>query len=110
MYILSQLSLNKIITLSITNNARVLVCGAQSNHYTWVMNQYENVLQNDIEDVYNPTGCWSPTFKASYNDISVLVQYALKHINVKLGQGKELRNFVIETNETNGFQTKLVEF
>lgn len=110
MYILSQLSLNKIITLSITNNARALVCGAQSNHYVWVMNQYENVLQNEIEDVYNPTGCWSPTFKASYNDISVLVQYALKHINVKLGQGKELRNFVIETDETNGFHSKLVEF
>lgn len=110
MYILSQLSLSHLITLSITNNAQALVCGANPGHYTWVMNQYENVLTNDIEDVYNPTGCWSPTFKASYNDISVLVQHALKHINVKLGQGKELRNFVIETNDINGFQTKLVEF
>lgn len=110
MYILGQLSLKQLITMSITNNAQALVCGAESNHYTWVMNQYENVLGNDIEDTYNPTGCWSPTFKASYNDISVLVQYALKHINVKLGQVNELRNFVIETDGTNGFHTKLVEF
>ncbi|RZJ88335.1 MAG: thiamine biosynthesis protein ThiF [Chryseobacterium sp.] len=110
MHILGQVSHNQLMTLSITNNAQALVCGAEPNHYTWVMNQFENVLQNDIQDVYNPTGCWSPTFKASYNDISVLVQYALKHINVKLRQGTELRNFVIETDETNGFHAKLVEF
>lgn len=110
MYILSQLSLRQLITLSITNNAQALVCGAEPSHYAWVMNQYENVLQNDIEDIYNPTGCWSPTFKASYNDISVLVQYALKHINVKLENGKWLKNFVLQTNESEVFSIKLEEF
>lgn len=110
MYILGQLSVGQLVTMSITNNSQALVCGAEHSHYPWVMNQYENVLQNDIEDVYNPTGCWSPTFKASYNDIAILVQYALKHINVKLGRGQKLRNFVIETDETNGFHANLVEF
>lgn len=110
MYILSQLYLRQLITLSITNNAEALVCGAEPSHYSWVMNQYENVLQNDIEDVYNPTGCWSPTFKASYNDIAVLVQYALKNINVTMGNGRELRNFVLQTNENDAFLIKLEEF
>lgn len=110
MYILGQLSVSQLVTMSITNNAQALVCGVENSHYPWVMTQYENVLQNDIEDVYNPTGCWSPTFKASHNDIAILVQYAVKHINVKLGSGQELRNFVIETDETNGFHTNLIEF
>jgi len=112
MYILSRLLLRQLITLSITNNAKALVCGAEPAHahYSWVMNQYENVLENDVEDIYNPTGCWSPTFKASYNDISVLVQYALKHINVRLAKGSGLRNFILNTDETDGFKIKLAEF
>lgn len=111
LYILSNLKLNKYITLSITNNAKDLVCSVESNSYNWVMNQYENVLENEMEDLHNPTGCWSPTFKASYNDISTLVQFAIKHINMKLSDdSKSLRNFVLSTNENNIFSIKLDEF
>ena len=49
--------------------------------------------------MYNPTGCWSPTFKASYNDINVLVQFAIKHINIRKKNGQELRNFILDTKE-----------
>ena len=49
--------------------------------------------------MYNPTGCWSPTFKASYNDINVLVQFAIKYINIRKKNGQELRNFILDTKE-----------
>lgn len=111
LYILSKLKLNRYITLSITNNAKDLVCSVESNSYNWVMNQYENVLENEMEDLHNPTGCWSPTFKASYNDISTLVQFAIKNINMKLSDdSKNLRNFVLSTNESDIFSIKLDEF
>lgn len=108
---LSKLELKRLITLSITNNAKDLVCSVEPSSYNWVMNQYENVLENNLENVHNPTGCWSPTFKASYNDINTLVQFAIKHINIRLGiEDKSLRNFVLNTNENDGFSIKLNEF
>lgn len=111
LYILSKLELKRLITLSITNNAKDLVCSVEPSSYNWVMNQYENVLENNLENVHNPTGCWSPTFKASYNDINTLVQFAIKHINIRLGiEDKSLRNFVLNTNENDGFSIKLNEF
>ncbi|RRJ92873.1 ThiF family adenylyltransferase [Flavobacterium macacae] len=111
LYVLSKLELNRFITLSITNNAKELVCSVEPNSYNWVMNQYENVLENEMENLHNPTGCWSPTFKASYNDINTLVQFAIKHINIKLSDdSKSLRNFVLKTNESDVFSIKLDEF
>lgn len=110
MFMLDRLELTNLISIAITNKAKSLVCSTETKSYDWVINQFETVLDNDIEDLYNPTGCWSPTFKASYNDISVLVQYALKHINLRLSQDIPLRNFVLETGTDNGFKIKLKEF
>ena len=111
LYVLNQLHLDRLVTMSITNNAKDLVCSVEPRSYEWVMNQFENVLQNDLEDIHNPTGCWSPTFKASYNDINVLVQFAIKHLNLKFSDdSKVLRNFVLKTEIENGFNIKLNEF
>ena len=75
------------------------------------MNQFQNVLKFDIDDLHNPTGCWNPTFKASYNDINVLVQNAIKHINLRFAEKqKSLKNFVLETEVENNFNIKLKEF
>lgn len=111
MYVLNQLDLKRLLTMSITNNAKELVCSVEPKSYDWVMHQFENVLENDLEDIHNPTGCWSPTFKASYNDINTLVQFAIKHLNLKFSDGgKVLRNFVLKTEDENGFNIKLHEF
>lgn len=111
LYILNQVDLKRFITLSVTNNAKDLVCSVEPNSYDWVMNQFENVLENDLEDIHNPTGCWSPTFKASYNDINTLVQFAIKHLNLKFSdESQALRNFVLKTENENGFNIKLNEF
>lgn len=108
LYVLSDLEIDNLVTLSITNKANALICSAEPQSYYWVINQFENVLENDIEDLYNPTGCWSPTFKASYNDVNVLVQQALKIINSKLGKSDTLKNFVLQTE--NDMTIKYLEF
>ena len=112
LYILSQLNMTtSLINVSISNHAKQLVCATEQNRYEFVSTQFNGrVLEFDVEDLYNPTGCWSPTFKASYNDINTLVQFALKHINLKFKQERQLRNFVLETEEAGGFNINLKEF
>lgn len=60
--------------------------------------------------MYNPTGCWSPTFKASYNDVATLTQYALKIINGMIDT-KTLTSFVIHYDENQNLKLeKLIYF
>ena len=100
-----------LINVSISNHAKQLVCATEQNRYEFVSTQFNGkVLEFDLEDLHNPTGCWSPTFKASYNDINTLVQFALKYINLKFEQERQLRNFVLETEEAGGFNINLKEF
>lgn len=99
MHILETFDLNcQVINLSITNHALELVCAFSPNIYNFVNTQFSDILNNDLEDLYEPTGCWSPTFKASYNDINVLVQFAIKHINNIYKNSKEKNNFIISTS------------
>jgi hypothetical protein len=112
LYVFSQLNLSaNMLNFSISNHAKQLVCAVEMNRYDFVMNQFKNVLKFDIDDLHYPTGCWNPTFKASYNDINVLVQYAVKHINLRYDEKqKPLKNFVLETEIENYFNIKLKEF
>lgn len=112
LYVLSHLNINTtLLNVSISNHAKQLVCAAEQNRYAFISTQFNgNVLKFDIDDLHNPTGCWNPTFKASYNDINALVQFAMKHINLRFEQDKDLRNFVIETDETDCLTIKLKEF
>ncbi len=101
LYIFSQLDISsEIFNISISNYAKQLVCAVENNRYDFVLKQFQRLSSNlKEEDLYNPTGCWSPTFKASYNDINVLVQFAIKHINIRKKNGQELRNFILDTKE-----------
>lgn len=111
MYALNSLNLNAdLINMSITNHAKELVCAFHPNVYRFVNNQFSNVLENDVEDLFNPTGCWSPTFKASYNDINVLIQLGLKHINTIFDQGKAKSNFVIKSDTNNPPNLNVTEY
>lgn len=109
-YILDKIGpTSTLINLSITNHAKELVCAVSPNSYIWMMNIFKQ-LQNDTEDMYNPSGCWSPTFKASYNDINALIQYALKHLNIRLDQNLELRSFYLSTFSQGEFNIKINQF
>ncbi len=106
MYILNSFQLScDLINISMTNYANELVCAFYPNIYKFVMNQFENVLLNNTDDLYNPTGCWSPTFRASYSDIDLLVQMALKHIN-NIFEGAVAKNNFIVTFSNNNLKIK----
>ena len=111
MFLLDQLKLSTdLINLSITNHAKDLVCAFYPNIYNYVQNQFINILDNDVDDLYNPSGCWSPTFKASYNDISLLTQYALKEINRKYEENKPKDNFTLSINSGNNTYIKFTQY
>lgn len=88
----------QVISLSITNNANQLICAVGSSINNWT-NEISSKFETGNEELYNPTGCWNPTFKASYNDIAMLVQLAINHINKKFESGNSVRNFVITADE-----------
>lgn len=96
---LEELSLRSmIINLSITNHAHELICAFSPDIKKFIDFMYMTFLKNDVTDMFNPSGCWNPTFRASYNDIDCKVQFALKHIINMLAQKEPLTNFYI--NET----------
>ncbi|WP_315823499.1 ThiF family adenylyltransferase [Paraflavitalea speifideaquila] len=109
-FLIGKLNLNcEVFSLSITNHARELICATKQNIYIW-MQQIFHQLEQESEDLYISTGCWSPTFKASFNDISVLVQFALRHINQCFIQTTTVRNFFLSCSEENEFTIKLRQF
>lgn len=111
MFVLNSLDLNaEIINMSITNHANELVCAFSPNIYQFVNNQFSNVLENDVDDLYNPIGCWSPTFKASYNDIDTLVQIALKNINFMFEEDKKKNNFIIKSENKPPFELNIIQY
>jgi len=67
LYVLSQLTINStLLNLSISNNAKQIGVCCRKNRYDFIITQFNgNVLKFDVDDLYNPTGCWNPTFKAS---------------------------------------------
>lgn len=86
----------QVVNLSISNGAKELVCVFSPNVSEFVSRVYTDVIKEESGDLYNPEGCWSPTFKASYNDVQVMVQYAMRNI-VKMLDGKSTKaNFMIK--------------
>lgn len=108
MYVLNCIQLEtELVNISITNHAKELIFAFNPNIYSFVNNQFSNVLDNDVQNLYEPTGCWSPTFKGSYNDIASLVQLALKHFNRIENLQKTKNNFVIQEIDNS---LKIIEY
>lgn len=97
-YMLDQMNLKaKVFNLSITNEAKELgvITGATITEDKALI--FKQLSQSD-ELLFEGQGCAIPTFKASYVDINLLVNYALKNIDIRLQ--KEINNsFVIKTNQ-----------
>ncbi len=100
-YILDILSITSdVVNLSITNHAEEIICVVKPDLYERKAHISSLLDKGDV-DVYNPIGCWSPTFKASYNDVAVMVQAALKTINRNLIQGLPVRSFFLKYDDLN---------
>lgn len=91
----------QLVNLSITNHAQDLVCAFSPKITETVRFVYAMLHRNTISDLYNPTGCWNPTFKASYNDIASKVQFALKHIIRMLSNQEPMCSFFVTEDDTN---------
>lgn len=91
----------RVINISITNHAQDLICAFSPNVTETVLLVYGLLNRNTGTDMYNPTGCWNPTFKASYNDISSKVQYAMKHIIKMLCEQEPMNSFYITEDDLN---------
>lgn len=91
----------QLVNLSITNHAQDLICAFSPNVTETVLLVYDLLKRNTGTDMYNPTGCWNPTFKASYNDIECKVQFATRHIIRMLSRMEPLSNFYITEDDLN---------
>lgn len=91
----------QVVNISITNHAQDLVCAFSPKITETVRFVYAMLHRNAESDLYNPTGCWNPTFKASYNDIASKVQFVLKHIIRMLSNQEPMCSFYVTENDTN---------
>ena len=100
MYVLDKLNLrSKLINISISNHANELVCAMGNNIIETVKFIFTQIIKSDTLDMFYPTGCWNPTFKASYNDIAAKLQLALKHIIGMLTAIEPESNFYVSETQ-----------
>lgn len=100
MYVLDKLNLRaKLINISISNHANELVCAMGNNITETIKFIFTQIIKSDTLDMFYPTGCWSPTFKASYNDIAAKLQLALKHIIGMLTAIEPESNFYVSETQ-----------
>lgn len=100
MWALDQLDLHaQIVNLSISNGAKDLVCAFSPNICEFVTYISQNAIDTNDGDMFNPEGCWSPTFKASYNDVQIMLQYALRYVVKMLSGEMEKKNFTIREKD-----------
>ena len=108
MYVLDKLNLRaKLINISISNHANELVCAMGNNITETVKFIFTQIIKSDTLDMFYPTGCWSPTFKASYNDIAAKLQLALKHIIGMLTAIEPESNFYVSETQDGMFINRL---
>ena len=108
MHVLDKLNLRaKLINISISNHANELVCAMGNNITETVKFIFTQIIKSDTLDMFYPTGCWSPTFKASYNDIATKLQLALKHIIGMLTTIEPESNFYVSETQDGMFINRL---
>ncbi|MDL2239150.1 ThiF family adenylyltransferase [Bacteroidales bacterium OttesenSCG-928-K03] len=96
-YVFNELEIkNTIINISISNKANDLVCavGTDFAHEKAII--FENLETTENLHFYEGTGCWHPTFEASYYDINGMLNLAIQNIANKISSNIPLSTFVIK--------------
>lgn len=103
-YTLDQMKLRAtIVNLTITDEARQLLAVTNRGGEA-ILPQKNRILQSLQGDqptangptFYEGTGCWHPTFRASFSDINLLLQHFLVGANRRLEQGHGWATTVLE--------------
>ena len=87
---------SKVFYLSITDKANEMICltNQDCDNLAARRNQLLFSLGHTKEPSFMPgTGCWHPTFEASFFDINQLLNYTLKKINLKFKMNLPLKSF-----------------
>ncbi len=96
-YLLDSMKLTSpVFNLSMTNGAKEFVCITGNTIAEDKANIFSG-LDNKEELIFEGQGCAFPTFRASYVDVNMLTNLALKNIDLKL-QNNRPNSFVIRTN------------
>lgn len=103
LYVLDQLNLNtEVFNMSLSNKANELVCVAKSKNMAKEKSQLFSKLSVKEEKLfYEGTGCWSPTFEASYYDINCLLNLVVKNINLRFERKIAFNSFIIKAEQIN---------
>lgn len=85
-----------IISLCITNHANDLLCISNKDGNPFeIRKAYLSRIEQDTKNFYvEGSGCYSPTFLATYCDIASLVNLALKDLNTNLKTGQLMHSSI----------------
>lgn len=98
---------SQLITISISNHAKDLVCVIGKENVFQENAKIYNEINQDLSDMFNPQGCWNPTFKASFHNINALLNYTLSNIDYRLRKDLPLKTFMLEVQEEENYTIKL---
>lgn len=107
--ILDQLEIRNrtIVNMSISNHANDLVCIIENDNIYNKNSEIFQEINQDLMDMFNPQGCWNPTFKASFHNINALVNLALSNIDLRLKKGKVLKTFLLQVELGSSYKINL---
>lgn len=86
----------EIISMCITNHSRNLLMFSSNDGNPFELRKmYLSKIEQDTKNFYvEGSGCYSPTFFATYSDISTLVNLAIKELNEKISMGQLLHSVI----------------
>ena len=86
----------EIISLCITNRSRNLLLFSSNDGNPFELRKmYLSKIEQDTKNFYvEGSGCYSPTFIATYSDISTLVNLAVKELNAKISKNQLLHSVI----------------
>lgn len=95
------LSDTDIISLAITNKAKELLCITNSNGNTFELRKaYLSAIAQNTTDYYvEGSGCYEPTFKATYFDICSLVNLCIKELNTDMAKGRLMTSTIFRYSD-----------
>ena len=86
-----------VINLAISYGAKEMtVVTGTGNIHLLKSGLYDRISPEERPPFYVATGCWSPTFEASWSEINVMLHYVLTEINHQLKNHSAIRSFYVQ--------------
>ena len=90
-----------IISLCITNHSNELLCVTNRDGNPFELRKaYLSRIEQDTRNFFmEGSGCYSPTFLATYSDIASLLNLCLKELNKEMEKGELMHSLILSHNE-----------